>query len=69
MISNSIVPIYHTRWDWECIVLYSKLSKTNNTYTHTHTHTIGWGDRHGYEKDSLEIVTEQVQLVGGLKRR
>ena len=46
--------------------------------THTHTNTlphphpqhihVGRGDRHGCEKDSLEIVIEQVRLEGGFKR-
>ena len=38
-----------------------------NTHTHTHTH-IRCGDRHDCEKDSLEIVIEQVYLEGGLER-
>ena len=36
--------------------------------THAHTH-VGRGDRHGYEKDSLEIVLEQVRLEGGFKTK
>ena len=38
-----------------------------NTHTHTHTH-VGRGDWHGCEKDSLEIIIEQVRLEDGFKR-
>ena len=37
------------------------------THTHTHTHT-QTRDRHGCEKESLEIVTEEVRIEGSFKR-
>ena len=53
-----------------------------HTHMHTHTHTCihahthacmhsrvsDQGDRHSCEKDSLEVVTEQVSVEGGFER-
>ena len=58
----SVTPTQHTKWE------------SITFYTHTHTHTpsphthVGQGDRHGSERDSLEIVIEQVSLEGDFKR-
>ena len=39
-------------------------------HSHTYTHKrVRQGDRHGCEKDGLEIVIEQVCLEGGFKKR
>ena len=56
-------PIYRTKWEHR--VLYNN-TNNNNTHTHARTHAcIRQGDRHGCERGSLEIVIEQVHLVGG----
>ena len=55
----SRAPVYRTRWEHR--VLYNN---ANDIPTQT---CVGWGDGHGCEKDSLEIVTEQVRLEGGFK--
>ena len=40
-----------------------------HTHTHTHTHKhVRQGDSHGDEKDSSEIIIEEVRLEGGFKR-
>ena len=54
------MPIY--RW-----ALYDNTNNTHmharvHTHTRTHTNMPGRGARHGCDKDSLEIVIEQVQL-------
>ena len=55
------------------------LYNNTNTHTHTHTHTCAYtcththahmrAHAHGCEKDSLEIVIEQVNVEGSLERR
>ena len=46
-------------------MLYNNINNTHtHTTPHTHTHThVRLGDRHGCEKDSLEIVAEQVKRL------
>ena len=51
------------------IQIHTHTHTNKHTHTHTHTHThIRCGDRHDCEKDSLEIVIEQVYLEGVLER-
>ena len=56
------MPVYRTKWGHG--MLYNN---TNNTHTHVGGGG-GGGGRHSCEKDSLEIVIEQVHLEGGSKR-
>ena len=60
------VPFCCTRWEHRALY-----NNTNNMHSSMPAHTrahVRQGDRHGCEKDRLEIVTEQVCPEGYFKR-